>query len=102
MADAPGGSGSRKGAYFGIGAMLIREFRHEYPGMTRDDVLDTPLDQLWQEHRAITVAHHPSAVLFNQSDRLKGEWLAQRSKQRQAMAPTAPPSPVRRRQRTRK
>ena len=98
LVDAPQGSGSRKGAYFGIAARLIRTFRHEYPGMTRDEVLDTPLDQLWQEDRAITQAHYPTALLFNRSDRLKSEYAARFN---QPAAPAAEPPPKRRRPRPR-
>ena len=75
MADAPGGGG-RQASYYGLGALLIHALRREYH-CSQEEVLDTPLDELWQSFRVIQ--HGRGAVLFNPSDRLKGAWLKQRN-----------------------
>ncbi len=76
LVDAPTG-GTKKGGYYSFGASLIHVFRREYPGTTRDEILDAPLDQLLQERRCIQESRNPQTVLFNRSDRLKGQYLHQ-------------------------
>ena len=75
LMDAPAGGGNGKGGYYGLGALLVGTFRCEYPGMSKEEVLSTPLDELWQEYRFLVQRRNPRAVLFNRSDRIKGEWL---------------------------
>lgn len=72
LADKPGGSVGNQASYYGLGAMLVTAFRKAYPGISKQEVLNTPMDELFQEYRAM----HPSAVMFNPSDRLKAVWLA--------------------------
>lgn len=81
MADAPGSSGKSK-SYYGLGASIIRTFRHEYPNSSREEILDTPLDELFQELKAIQQHNNPRALLFNRSDRIVSEALRRRDEER--------------------
>ena len=76
MFDAPKG-GNGKGGYYSIAAMLVTAFRSEFQGMTKAEVLDTPLDELWQEYKAIQQRRDPRTLLFNPSDRLKSLYARQ-------------------------
>jgi hypothetical protein len=90
MADAPQGGASGKGSYYGVGAMLIGAFRHAYPGIGKPEILDTPLDQLWQEYRYLQHERNPQSLMFNRSDHLKSKWLRQMMDERTAKAKPKP------------
>ncbi len=93
MADAPG-SGGKQRSYWGLGASAVATLRHEYPGCTHEEVLDKPVDEIWQEFKAIQKRVDPRAIQFNRSDKIVGDWLARRGDGKTAPAAEPPPAPV--------
>ena len=78
--DAPGGSEGRVSAsYYGWPASYVGLLASEY-GWTEDTILDLPLRRLFQHVRRLIQKHDPGAILFNPSDKVRGEWLRQQSR----------------------
>ena len=74
--DSPASSGGRaQASYYSFAASLVDVFGTEY-GWSENEILDVPLKRLFQYLNAIRKRHNPEAVLFNPSDRVRGEFLA--------------------------
>jgi hypothetical protein len=75
--DAPASSGDLGGtSYFSSATSLVDLFAREY-GWSERDILAIPVKRLFQYIKAITRHHNPDAVMFNPSDKVRGQWLAQ-------------------------
>mgnify|MGYP006919680930 CR=1 FL=1 len=82
FADAPGG-GSGGQSYLSWCASMVDIVASEYHWSERD-IIKTPLKRLFQYIRAITMRNNPKAIFFNESERIRSAWLAEKNKQRQA------------------
>jgi hypothetical protein len=72
--DSPGGAGDMESpSYYSFAASLVDLFGHEY-GWSEADILDAPIKRLFQYVKAIS-RRSGEAVLFNPSDRVRGEWM---------------------------
>jgi hypothetical protein len=72
--DSPGGSGKESGAsYYSFAAALVDVFGKEY-GWTEYETLNVPLKRMFQYIKAIS-RRNGETVLFNPSDRVRGQWL---------------------------
>ena len=81
--DSPGGSGnalSVPSVHWAI--YLIGVLARSY-GWSAVDTLAMPVSQALQFLRYIQVTNNPKAVLFNPSDRVRGEWLAKQNQANQ-------------------
>lgn len=75
--DAPGGS--RGGpSYYSNAAGLVDALASAY-GWSERDILKLPLKRAFQYAKAIADRISPNAVLWNPSDRIKGDWLNSRA-----------------------
>ncbi len=75
LMDAPQGSG-KAAPVVSLAASLVHCLRKAYPGMSRDDVMDMDVAELFQYVRLIQRDANPQAVFFNPlSDGVKGRWL---------------------------
>ena len=81
--DSPGGAGNALSvpsvhwAVYLVG-VLARTF-----SWSPDNILQMPVSQAFQFMRHIELANNPKAVLFNPSDRVRGEWLRQQNQANQ-------------------
>ena len=72
--DSPGGGGDIESqSYYSFAASLVDLFGHEY-GWSEADILDAPTKRLFQYVKAIS-RRSGETVLFNPSDRVRGEWM---------------------------
>ena len=81
--DSPGGSGnslSVPSVHWAI--YLIGVLARSY-GWSAEETLAMPVSQALQFLRYIELANNPKAVLFNPSDRVRGQWLAEQNKANQ-------------------
>ena len=76
--DAPSGAGERSITYYSEAAGLF-VLLSEKCSMSMRDVMELPIKVVWQLLRAIERRENPSAIHFNPSDRIRGEWLNQRN-----------------------
>ena len=72
--DSPSGEGGESVSYYSFAASIVDVFGTEY-GWRESDVLDMPLKRLWQYLNAIRKRHNPDSIMFNPSDRVRGDWL---------------------------
>lgn len=79
--DAPGGSGVESKSYYAFTVAIIDIIAHEY-GWSRTAILDLKLKEAFQYLKAITHRNNPKAIMFNPSDKVRGEWLRKRNKER--------------------
>lgn len=61
-------------------SLLVDLFASEY-GWTPDIVLNLSYKQIWQLVRSIHMRHDNKVIMFNQSDNVKSQWLAQLNRQ---------------------
>jgi len=74
--DSPASSGGRtQASYYSFAASLVDVFGKEY-SWTESAVLDTPIKRLFQYLNVIRKRNNPEAIMFNPSDRVRGEYLA--------------------------
>lgn len=66
--------------YFGALAPLIDQFGSEY-GWTFEQTMRTPFKVLFQCQRCMRMRYNPHAIMFNPSDKLRSDWLAQMNSQ---------------------
>lgn len=71
--DAPGG-GSSGPSYYSNAAGLVDALASAY-GWSEAEILRLPLKRAFQYSKAISDRLNPNAVMWNPSDRIKGEWL---------------------------
>lgn len=76
--DSPGVSGVVGPNYYGWPAGYVGMLVTEY-GWSEASILDMPLRRVFQYVRRIILKHDSDAVMFNPSDRLRGEWLKQQN-----------------------
>ena len=74
--DSPPQSEGEEASYYSFAASLVDVFASQY-GWTRKLVVDSPLKCIFQELKSITKRNRPDAIMFNPSDRVRGEWLAE-------------------------
>lgn len=74
FADSPGGRPVSGPSYYSFSAAVVDVFAHEY-GWSEVDVMDIPFKRLWQYLKIIKRRSEPGCILFNPSDRVRGEWL---------------------------
>jgi hypothetical protein len=71
--DSPGGSGCGP-SYYSAAAGLVDALASAY-GWSEAELLRLPLKRAFQYAKAISTRLNPSAVMWNPSDRIKGDWL---------------------------
>lgn len=79
--DAPPSSRSESISYFSNAAALVDYFASEY-GWTEEQILDSTLKRLFQYLKASNRRHNPKAILFNPSDKVRGDWLRKQNEHR--------------------
>lgn len=72
--DAPASAGGNTVQYYSTAASLVDLFAREY-GWQLNEILDLPLAVLFQLVKAIIARTDPDAILFNPSDKVRGQWL---------------------------
>ena len=78
--DAPAGSSNPEGTvYYSNAAALVDVFAREY-GWNAHLTLRLPLKQLFQYLKAMQRSRDPRAVMFNPSDKVRGQWLVERNR----------------------
>lgn len=75
--DSPPGS-SEGISYYSNAAGLV-DFAASQYGWPEDDILDIPLRRLFQYVKATTHRLNPSAIQFNPSDRVRGNYLKEQN-----------------------
>jgi hypothetical protein len=79
LQDAPGGeSGGNFISYFSNAAIWVDALAHEY-GWPEPVILNLPLKRLFQYAKVIA-RRNGDPILFNPSDKVRGQWLAQVNK----------------------
>lgn len=73
--DAPGGGaeGERQ-SFYSFAASMVDLFGKEY-GWTERETINLPLKRLFQLMAVIRKRNNPDAVMFNPSDKVRGDWL---------------------------
>jgi hypothetical protein len=80
FSDMPGSSRVRHvTSYYSAVASLVDLLAAEY-GWSEEKILALPLKRVFQYANAITRRRDPQAIMFNPSDRIKGDWLNSRVK----------------------
>lgn len=75
--DSPSGrTGEEYIPFMSCAAVFVDRLASQY-GWTDETILNVPLRRLFQYQRAIRKRLDPKAILFNESDKVRGQWLAQ-------------------------
>ena len=74
--------GPRRAHFASWAAAMVHQIAIEYH-WSEAEILDMPLARLFQYGRIIRRRYDPKAMLFNPSDKVKGDWLRERSKESQ-------------------
>ena len=77
--DAPASGSAESVSYYSFAASIVDVFGREY-GWRESDILDAPVKRLFQYLKAIS-RRNGETVLFNPSDRVRGEWMDAVNKQ---------------------
>lgn len=87
LRDRPSGSPGRSAAVIGSGAVFVHALMRAYPQMSKGDVLDLPLEQMWGLYRCIQMEKNPESLFSNPlSDRVRSEYQRTRQEERAAKA----------------